>query len=404
MSSHLSIVSFQSIDIDTYEELLVDKRNEDRIEIRPQTTSIHYLSGQDGISSNQNGRRYQSVPSSEYERFLSNESTNLMAENGRDRQNHKNSYGSVANETERSQIAATLSSKCTIFETYCNLVSLITGSGLLALPFAAKAMGWSAVLLLIVLGCIYMYTLYLVGQSIEFLHIRRVETLSRIASSSSTIATTHDNNLSHQQAIASNNLSQISPDYLSLGQAVFGEFGGKIVAISLAFELTLAIVSFFINIGLNISAINPKVHPIMGIYIATFISLILSSMNMKLAAYSSAFGVLMTSLVILSLALSAGDLMEYENSLNISSNQRIYVLSNITGFPVALGLISFCFGGHCASPSIYTSMMNPKDYQRALIPAGVTVMTIYLVVMVIGYVCYAQYSKIPSKWDNFSLP
>jgi len=99
-------------------------------------------------------------------------------------------------------------------------------------------------------------------------------------------------------------------DYSSLGQAAFGPVGGRLVALCLASELLLALVSFFINIGINLSAISIHFHPIQGIILASVLSIVLSSLNIKYVSYSSALGVLMTFLIVFALSYSAMQLQD----------------------------------------------------------------------------------------------
>ena len=79
------------------------------------------------------------------------------------------SYGALAQEnTEASSSRKSISNnKCSVAESMFNLVSLITGSGMLALPFAARCLGWSAVFLLIVVASVFLYAFYLLAETIE---------------------------------------------------------------------------------------------------------------------------------------------------------------------------------------------------------------------------------------------
>ncbi|KAJ1441454.1 hypothetical protein B484DRAFT_427148 [Ochromonadaceae sp. CCMP2298] len=56
---------------------------------------------------------------------------------------------------------------CSVFETTCNLISVLSGSGMLSLPFAAAQTGWAAMLLLLLLGCIFMYSFTLLALTVE---------------------------------------------------------------------------------------------------------------------------------------------------------------------------------------------------------------------------------------------
>jgi len=133
--------------------------------------------------------------------------------------------------TDVNHISSVDTIRCTVFETTCNLVSVLTGSGMLSLPFAAAQIGWMAVPLLLLLGCIFLYSFHLIAQSIE----TRYKSIN--ASQSSYIS--YD--LSHYQI-----------DYLHLAKLTFGRHGDRIVLVVLSMELFLAQVTFYMNIGMRI--------------------------------------------------------------------------------------------------------------------------------------------------------
>ena len=67
----------------------------------------------------------------------------------------KKVYGSI-DSTTASQVEEQFDPEekvttCTVFESTCNLVSLLSGSGMLSLPFAAAQVGWSALFLLVLI-------------------------------------------------------------------------------------------------------------------------------------------------------------------------------------------------------------------------------------------------------------
>ena len=53
---------------------------------------------------------------------------------------------------------------CTVWETVCNVLSIVTGSGLLSLPFAARSVGWSAVAFCAIFCAISMYSFFLLAE------------------------------------------------------------------------------------------------------------------------------------------------------------------------------------------------------------------------------------------------
>lgn len=251
-------------------------------------------------------------------------------------------YGSVSTEDVRNPgvsladeggLAAPLAgpgqnqaSKCTTWETTCNLISVITGSGMLSLPFAAQSMGWSSLFGLVGLGCIFFYSFHLLAQSIKVLRQRMIEKHSKESHSVETIKPIR---------YAIDNI-----DYLTFSKLAFGDGGDRLVLIIFASEMLLALMSFFINIGININTINSNVSVTQGIFIATVLTVLMSFFELKLAAYSSALGLGMTLFTIFALFISG---FSFEVG---AVDDRKYQWFVPSGVPMAIGLIAFCFGGH----------------------------------------------------------
>lgn len=207
--------------------------------------------------------------------------------------------------------------QCSVNETMFNLLTLVTGSGLLSLPFAAKEMGWLSIVFVAIFCGIFMYAFQLLASSVESYYQYR-----------------------KRSAVSTGGV--IEPiDYVALGKASFGAYGEKIVLVSFGLELQLALVSFMINIGININLIHPGVSVIQGICIGAFLSGALSMMNLKLAAISSALGVCMTSLTVLAIFVSG---LEMDNQSDTSDRHYDFVVAG--GMPASLGLIAYCYGGH----------------------------------------------------------
>jgi hypothetical protein len=317
--------------------------------------------------------------------------------------------------------------KCSALETTVNLIALITGSGMLALPYAASSMGWTAVLVLIFLALLFLYSFGLIAEVIESCiainetkdtansttdstcrilnimeeNIPRDGSVSEIELKSSTTGFVSQNNSDIEQTNSSNNnhssskkqnsfsvnvdnsymksnllndhadLSKndlpniannkdsndcssssssintrkiqkndpqydpqneskndpmMSIDYVTLGKMTFGSYGGNLVMAGLFLELFLALVSFLINIGLNIAIMNPRVDPAYGILLGTIISLLLAFLELKYAAYTSLLGVCLTSLLFFALLIAGWELPESDYSIryDFSSEMSSY--------------------------------------------------------------------------------
>jgi amino acid permease len=236
-------------------------------------------------------------------------------------------YGSIPVAQDRNRAAqhqpfSTGFVTCTVFETTCNLVSVLTGSGMLLLPYAASVGGWSILVVLMIMCAIFLYSFELLAKTIETYYMRE--------------------NISQQVHILHHNI-----DYMTFGKMVFGPNGDKVILLIFGTELTLALVSFFMNIGINIHVISPGVSVNTGIVVAAILTIILSATNLKMAAYSSVIGLVLTLLTIFAIVGTGMQLCSGDACASSSSfSSRQYDWLNLSGLPVALGLISFCFGGH----------------------------------------------------------
>lgn len=63
------------------------------------------------------------------------------------------------------------------------------------------------------------------------------------------------------------------------------------------------------------------------------------------------------------------------------------------GLPLAIGLLSFNYGGHSVFPSLYTSMKNPRQYSRVLDWTFAIVIGLYATMTVLGFAAYGETVK-----------
>lgn len=266
-------------------------------------------------------------------------------------------YGAVrqsdnADAGEESQLGAVGGSnssfgfgECTVFETASNLVSVLSGSAMLSLPFAASALGWVGVPMILILARMFMYSFQLLAECVE----------------------TQYEYERHESKRPNTHIFFFNIDYLTLGKRTFGEHvGDKLVLIAFGSEMLLALVSFIMNIGLNINVINPNLSVLDGTMISSIISIVLAMIDLKMAAYSSAIGMIMTIFIIFAIMITGWQLetgIAHDQQLAAASadasagggptsdvrhlaDEREYVLFDPTGLPVALGIMAFSFGGH----------------------------------------------------------
>jgi hypothetical protein len=216
-------------------------------------------------------------------------------------------YGSIEDE-DLIEEEPTSAEGCSITQASCNLVAVITGSGMLSLAFGASSMGYSALIALLILGSISIYSFEVLAKSI--------------------VVYQEQFRLKHEEIV----------DYVILGRFCLGKRGETIVLLIFSIEMLLALTSFFINIGLNLHLVIFSCSVTTGIACASFITAILSMFDMKFASFTSALGLMMTIFTILALIWSG--------SAFVPEHERVYRIWNPSGFPLSVGLIAFCFGGH----------------------------------------------------------
>ena len=162
------------------------------------------------------------------------------------------SYGSI----EQGAAAIERPGSCSQLESASNLIAVLTGAGMLTLPYAAGTMGWSALILLVAITLAFLYSFVLLAQSMNSVMVMQRER-AKFSSPSTTI------------------------DYIVLGKEAFGKGGDFTVFCILAMELFLALVSFFINIGLNLCIVSPGFGVQNAIVASACIAMYLSLYDMK---------------------------------------------------------------------------------------------------------------------------
>jgi len=207
---------------------------------------------------------------------------------------------------------------CSVLETSSNIVTILTGAGMLTLPFVASLMGWSSIILLLVIASIFIYTYTLLAQAIQaiWLKYQQDEILSKV----------------------------VVVDYFILGKEAFGNGGDRLVMVILFIEFLLAMISFFINIGCNLNVIFSHLTITNGILITSVISFILANCNIKWVTYFAVIGNSLTLLTVLSLFVSGVEINYQHSEFEII--EKDFQFLNITAIPFAVAIICFCYGGH----------------------------------------------------------
>lgn len=124
--------------------------------------------------------------------------------------------------------------KCTVFEATCNLVTLVTGAGMLCLPYTAVKVGWFASVLLVVMSLGFIHSYSLLGSSIDYcVGINYLESLGNGVEGTPTDKKTEENDCTKSDQSLSpttqlpNDIrsTPANIDYLALGKISLGNGG-----------------------------------------------------------------------------------------------------------------------------------------------------------------------------------
>ncbi|XP_024980788.1 amino acid transporter AVT1E-like [Cynara cardunculus var. scolymus] len=248
--------------------------------------------------------------------------------------------------------------QCTFYQSVLNATNVLCGIGILSMPYTFKEGGWLTLLLLMVFGAITCYTGILLKLCLERFHGLQT--------------------------------------YPDIGQAAFGFFGRICIAMVLYMELFSSCVEYLIMMNDNLSALFPHAHlDIGGIHLDSYqFCAIISTLvilptvwlrNLSLLSYISAGGVLTLATVVFCLLwLGVVDRIEYHPS---------GTALEVGSFPLAVGLVGFCYGGHSVFPNIYTSMKEPWRFPSALIISFSVSFVLYTAVGVYGYLMFGDSIK-----------
>ncbi|KAL8247571.1 hypothetical protein R6Q59_008787 [Mikania micrantha] len=245
-----------------------------------------------------------------------------------------------------------------------NGINVLCGVGILSIPYALKEGGWVGLLLLFLYGVLSFYTGILLRYCLD-----------------------------SQPGLET---------YPDIGQAAFGTTGRLIISVSLsicqththAFLMISCCVGYIILESDNLSSLFPNAHLNLGGFIldAHRLFSIMTTLavlptvwlrDMSVLSYISAGGVIASIMVAIclfwvGLVDNIGFQIETTKALNLSS------------FPVAIGLYSYCYSGHAVFPNIYTSMAKKSQFSMVLITSFGICGVLYAAVAVLGYMMFGE--------------
>ncbi|KAJ3671083.1 hypothetical protein LUZ60_008509 [Juncus effusus] len=239
--------------------------------------------------------------------------------------------------------------------TCLNLINVVSGIGVLSMPYALSQGGWLSLILFVAVGFICYYTGILIQRCMR----------------------------------ADQNINS----YPDIGWYAFGHAGQKIIAAFMYVELYLVAISFLILEGDNLDKIFPGTSveflfvKLEGqkLFIVLAAGIIWPTTwlrNLAVLAYVSAVG-LVASVVLTGSLIWAG--MAETEFKGLTAD-----VLNLEGLPTALGLYFVCFTGHAVFPTIYTSMRNKSQFSKVLFISTVLCTFNYGLTAVLGYLIYGN--------------
>ncbi|XP_004300782.1 PREDICTED: vacuolar amino acid transporter 1-like isoform X1 [Fragaria vesca subsp. vesca] len=253
------------------------------------------------------------------------------------------------------QLTEVHDAKGTSFLKTCfNMINGLTGLGLITTPYAVSRTGWSSLPFLIVIGMISCYAGIL---------------LTRCLDTDASMKT-----------------------YPDVGFHAFGSKGRIFVSIFQYLELYLIPIGFLIMEADNLERFFPQAginlggHHIGGKPFFTMVVgiIILPTMwlkHLRFLAYVSMWGFVSAITIVVSIVCVGVD------GVGFSKRGKMF---DPTGLPTSLSLFAFCYGVHCVTPSVYSSMRHKNQFYKILFIIFSICTMNYIVLAVLGYLMFGD--------------
>uniref|UniRef100_A0A0E0JKR8 Amino acid transporter transmembrane domain-containing protein n=1 Tax=Oryza punctata TaxID=4537 RepID=A0A0E0JKR8_ORYPU len=236
-----------------------------------------------------------------------------------------------------------------------NLSNVISGIGMLSVPYALSQGGWLSLALFAMVGAVCFYTGNLIDRCM------RADRCVR--------------------------------SYPDIGHLAFGGHGRTAIGLVMYVELYLVAISFLILEGDNLDKLLPgTVVELLGyqvhgkqLFVLAAAAVILPTTwlkNLSMLAYVSAVGLVSSVALTASLVWAGVD----DKGFHMAGSS----LLNLSGLPTALSLYFVCFAGHGVFPTVYSSMKSKKDFPKVLLISSVLCSLNYAVTAVLGYLIYGK--------------
>ncbi|RCV26055.1 hypothetical protein SETIT_5G214700v2 [Setaria italica] len=240
-----------------------------------------------------------------------------------------------------------------------NISNVISGVGMLSVPYALAQGGWLSLTLFALIGAVCSYTGELVGR-----------------------------------CMSAGGSGAAVRSYPDIGQLAFGRPGRKAIGAVMYTELYLVAISFLILEGDNLDKLLPGTgvalpggYLLRGKQLYTLVAAVVILpttwlRDLSVLAYVSAVG------LVASAALTAS--LVWAGVADHGFHARDSNVFSLAGLPTSLSLYFVCFSGHGVFPTVYTSMRNKKDFSKVLLASSLLCSLNYALTAVLGYLIYGD--------------
>ncbi|KAK9121379.1 hypothetical protein Syun_018996 [Stephania yunnanensis] len=248
----------------------------------------------------------------------------------------------------------------TFIRTLVNGVKTMSGVGILSVPYALAEVGWSGLILLLLMTVVCWHTELLLSNCM--------------------------------------NAHPFIRTYSHIGKFAFGYKGKVLVSLFLYLELYLVAIEFLILEDDNLNKLFPNMSFKVGnlkiqgkcgfTLLAALVFLPTTWLNsLGLLAYISVSGVLASVILVLCvLWVGAAD--------GVGFHERGKFLK-WSGIPTALSFYAFCYCGHVIFPTLLPSTRDKKQFCKVLVSCFVLCTVNYASMAIIGYLMYGYTVKSP---------
>ncbi|KAI8827222.1 transmembrane amino acid transporter protein-domain-containing protein [Fimicolochytrium jonesii] len=265
--------------------------------------------------------------------------------------------------------------------TVLNSVNLLSGVGMLSLPYAMSLCGW------------------VVGISLLLFFPILASTTAKLLIQCMEVRTT---TLPGPAGGAASYTPKKSMSYGDAAETAFGPRARRFIDVVYQLELMAACVAFVILASDSVHALYPDI-PLLAVKVAVAAVVLLTTFikSVKVLSYGSAIGILCTINLLIIILFDGTSTYETPGSLWNPAQTEMWPRS-WNRVALAIGMMFVGFDGHAVFPAIYRDMRTPESFAKCINLTYVVVTVLYLTVAVAGYLMFGN-SILPEITQNLPL-